>query len=205
MDDYTVPGCPYCGKPSEPVTGKEIYPHRGDLHNLKFFACMPCDAYVSCHKATGAPMGRLANKELRKAKQKAHWAFDKLWKDGYMKRKEAYQQLADRMGKTEVHIGEMDEEQCAEVVKISYAMLNSIQKIQADSDGPTEDKTGYNIDIDKLKEMVDVSDYWRKAYLFVVKCQAKDYFTPKEAMWLQNITSDLDEAYAKALDRARNE
>lgn len=41
--------CPYCGNPAQFVTGEVIYPHRKDLHDKKFYACPPCDAYVGCH------------------------------------------------------------------------------------------------------------------------------------------------------------
>ena len=112
--------CPYCGNEAEVVTGKAIYPRRPDLANLKIFACMPCDAWVGTHKNSGEPLGRLANAELRKAKQAAHAAFDPYWKSGHVTRHKAYAMLAERMSlhKSQAHIGMFDVEQCNKVVEM---------------------------------------------------------------------------------------
>ena len=116
------PFCPYCGNISAKVTGEAIYPHRPDLHHLVFFSCEPCGAYVGTHEATGKPLGRLANAELRKAKQMAHSAFDPLWKEGDLTRKQAYALLAKRMriAVEDCHIGEFDVEQCDQVGLICW-------------------------------------------------------------------------------------
>lgn len=107
--------CNYCDKPAELVTGTKIYPHIPSLHPFVYWNCDPCKAYVGCHKKSdAAPLGRLANLELRKAKMAVHAAFDPLWKDGKIKRKEAYQLLADRMGidVNKCHVGMFTIEQC---------------------------------------------------------------------------------------------
>lgn len=122
--------CDYCGKPARLVTGNVIYPHRSDLFTKLFYQCAPCDAYVGCHPkarpdGTGGmgggtvPMGRLANAELRRAKQAAHAAFDPLWKSRTMTRKEAYAWLAKAMGvsRGNAHIGMFNAEQCRAVVE----------------------------------------------------------------------------------------
>jgi len=113
-----TPICPYCGNFSRKVKGNEIYPHRKDLHKLTFYSCSSCDAYVGCHKGSSKPMGRLANKELRKAKGSAHRAFDQLWRLGDMKRKDAYKWLAETLGidGKDCHIGMFDVETCDDVV-----------------------------------------------------------------------------------------
>lgn len=112
--------CDYCHKPAKLVTGAEAYPHRPDLHHKKFWECKPCDALVGCHPGgTGCkPLGRLANPELRRAKQAAHAAFDPLWKSRQMGRREAYAWLADVLGipKEQAHIGMFDVERCRAVV-----------------------------------------------------------------------------------------
>tara|TARA_R100000541_G_scaffold58197_2_gene69160 strand:- start:175 stop:567 length:393 start_codon:yes stop_codon:yes gene_type:complete len=117
MSELT-PICPYCKQFSKSVTGKEIYPHRKDLFNLVIYSCLPCNAYVGTHKGTTKPLGRLANKELRKAKSAAHRAFDPLWKLGGMKRKEAYKWLAETLDVEPIdcHIGMFDVETCEDVV-----------------------------------------------------------------------------------------
>lgn len=114
-----TPICPYCNEFSKPVTGKEVYPHRKDLYKLSFYSCNDCSAYVGAHKGTTKPLGRLANKELRKAKSAAHRAFDPLWKLGDMKRKEAYKWLASMLNidGSDCHIGMFDVETCEQVEK----------------------------------------------------------------------------------------
>lgn len=123
-----APTCPYCTGAAALVTGADIYPHRPDLGGKKFWACMPCDAYVGCHppaKVKGGgfddgtvPLGRLANAELRGLKQRAHAAFDPLWKSNAMTRNTAYAWLASALGTkpSETHIGMFDEAQCRAVV-----------------------------------------------------------------------------------------
>lgn len=112
--------CPYCGVPADLVTGTDLYPHRPDLESLKFWRCTPCDAHVGCHKNSKkhAPLGRLANAELRLEKMRAHAAFDPLWKLGSMARKEAYKWLAEQLGVpfSKCHVGMFDVHQCREVV-----------------------------------------------------------------------------------------
>ena len=118
--EVNLPDCPYCGNPSEMVTGQIIYPHRNDLYGKKFYRCKPCGAYVGCHPGTDKPLGRLANAELRRAKSAAHAIFDPLWKNGSIKRAAAYKWLAENIGidRKECHIGMFDVELCKRVVRI---------------------------------------------------------------------------------------
>lgn len=121
-----TPICPYCNKPAKLVTGAAIYPHRKDLHHLKYWQCEPCGAYVGTHKDSkkNAPLGRLANAELRKAKCAAHAAFDPLWKERvFESRRAAYKWLAEKLGieSKRCHIGMFDVAMCHAVVKVSLA------------------------------------------------------------------------------------
>lgn len=111
--------CDYCGREAVLLTGREIYPHRPDLYEKKIWDCRPCKASVGCHPGTERPLGRLANAGLRKAKMKAHAAFDPIWKTREMRRSEAYSWLAGelRIPGSKCHIGMFDEAQCAEVVR----------------------------------------------------------------------------------------
>lgn len=111
--------CSYCQKDAQLLTGREVYPHRRDLYAKLFWVCSPCKAMVGCHPGTEKPLGRLADAALRAAKQKAHAAFDPLWKEGTMKRGDAYAWLADAMGlaRGRAHIGEFDLDQCRRVVE----------------------------------------------------------------------------------------
>lgn len=118
--DGLKPICPYCGNFTQLVDGKQIYPHRKDLRNRKFWSCEPCNAYVGTHQNGYAPLGRVANKTLRHWKLIAHCAFDKLWKSENMTRTEAYKWLAGKLGIEEqyCHIGMFDVAICKMVVEI---------------------------------------------------------------------------------------
>ena len=109
--------CDYCEKPAEFVDSARVY--RGTSYGM-IWDCRACDAYVGVHKGTDQPLGRLANKELRIWKMKAHKVFDRLWKDGNMHRHDAYAWLAKAMGLTriETHIGMFDEAQCERVCQL---------------------------------------------------------------------------------------
>ena len=117
--------CPYCNNIADIVSGDRIYPHRPDLAEKKFYLCTPCDAYVGCHPGTTKPLGRLADKTLRRAKVAAHNAFDPLWRAGPMTRLEAYQWLAEALGIAfaDCHIGFFDLQQCQRVTEICLARL----------------------------------------------------------------------------------
>lgn len=112
--------CDYCGKAAKLVGGTALYPHRPDLARLQFWQCEPCSAHVGCHKGTTTPLGRLADKDLREAKQQAHSLFDPIWKDGRKTRSDAYSWLALKLGikRSECHIGLFNVETCGKVVQI---------------------------------------------------------------------------------------
>lgn len=125
---HRPPLCPYCHNPAHLVTGQVIYSHRPDLWGYWFWLCAPCEAYVGCHKQGSGtrPLGRLANRELRDAKQAAHLAFDPLWRNKRkttLTRKEAYTWLAEQLDIDfrDCHIGEFDVIQCRKVVAICAA------------------------------------------------------------------------------------
>jgi hypothetical protein len=111
--------CIYCGGEAELVGGDAIYPHRPDLARKKFYRCQPCDAYVGCHAGTTKPYGGLANAETRAARQRAHAAFDPIWKDGKVRRIDAYSQLAKALGIPvgSCHMGMFDIHTCKRVVE----------------------------------------------------------------------------------------
>lgn len=117
--------CPYCGTVAERVTGREVYPHRPDLYGKKLFVCRPCDARCGTHP-DGTPLGRLANAELRKARNRAHAIFDPLWKSGRMHRSEAYRWLRKitNLSRDECHIAMMDIETVTRTIE---ALLNHVE------------------------------------------------------------------------------
>lgn len=127
--------CPYCGADANLVRGDVVYPHRPDLHDLKFWTCDPCFAWVGTHRGTDEPLGRLANAELRKAKIAAHAAFDPLWRrkmqrDGCSKgkaRRAGYTWLAGQLGIefNDCHIGMFDVSMCERVVDLCGRRLRA--------------------------------------------------------------------------------
>lgn len=129
--------CPYCGATIQKSDSKVVYGRSfGWVYICQRYPI--CDAYVGCHKKNGRPLGRLANKELRTWKVRAHNAFDPLWKSGDMSRTNAYSWLADKMGidKSKCHIGMFDVEQCKEVVRI----MNEFYFVEVVSDFGWEGK-----------------------------------------------------------------
>lgn len=124
----TTAACPYCGKQAELVTGSAMYPHRPDLASKRFWRCSPCRAWVGCHPGTREPLGRLANSELRRAKQDAHEAFDPIWKEGPLSRSEAYEWLARKLGipSAECHVGMMDVPTCRRVVEVCREAMEEL-------------------------------------------------------------------------------
>jgi hypothetical protein len=116
--------CPYCQQPAMLVDGSVIYPHRSDLATKHFWYCADDEAWVGCHRDTTKPLGRLADAELRQAKQDAHVAFDQLWRAttpaGSFDRSGAYAWLAQELGirREDCHIGMFDVAQCQRVVEV---------------------------------------------------------------------------------------
>lgn len=111
--------CPYCHsnavlRPASYVYGK------GSPGMLYVCARYPeCDAYVGVHKATGEPLGILANGNLRNKRIKAHRVFDLIWKKRILSRPQAYHWLQDKFGlnKRQAHIALFGEYMCDEVIR----------------------------------------------------------------------------------------
>lgn len=88
------------------TSGKEIYPHRPDLHSLPFWKCDTCHNYVGCHHKTGNPthpLGNIPTPELKKLRTIIHRRLDPLWKNGRYKRKELYKLISDNCGIKSYH------------------------------------------------------------------------------------------------------
>jgi len=118
--------CGYCHRDAELVNGSVVYPHRPEFVSKRFWRCAPCKAHVGCHPGTVNPLGRLANAELRKAKQRVHELLDPIWKSGRMKRTEAYAALAAGMAiaPQNCHIGMFDLTAC----ETAIAVLNCLKQ-----------------------------------------------------------------------------
>lgn len=112
--------CPYCGAATRLADSAIIY--NGTSYGLVWICerYPACDAFVGCHKGTETPMGRLANRELRYWKKRAHAEFDPLWKKGPMRRGDAYYWLSQKLDipVDKTHIGMFDIDQCKETVRV---------------------------------------------------------------------------------------
>lgn len=117
--------CPYCNEPAQFMESSASL-YRGTEYG-PVWACLPCEAWVGCHPGTTKPLGRLADRELRRAKVEAHRAFDPLWRAGLdvgatqrEARTTAYRWLANALGLIEddCHIGKFDLPRCRAVVDI---------------------------------------------------------------------------------------
>jgi hypothetical protein len=111
--------CPVCNQKPELVTGAAIYPHRPDLEDKHFWRCSEGHAYVGCHYESTRPLGTLATAAMRKARRRAHAAFDPLarW---FSSRQASYQWLAKKLDLAveDCHIGHFDEATCSKVISI---------------------------------------------------------------------------------------
>jgi len=125
-----APICPYCGIDSVLDDGTMVYGHT-NFGNVWICRNHPgCSARVGCHRGgTGTrPLGTMANEVTRKARTRAHAAFDPLWKrkvekhgvEKYRARGAGYRWLAEQMGIEfeACHISQFDYDQCMLVIKI---------------------------------------------------------------------------------------
>ena len=142
--------CPYCNAPAVLTDSAEVY--HGNSFGM-IWLCRPCQAWVGVHKGTDKPLGRLANKELRDWKMRAHAVFDPIWeaklrhrraggagKSGrasggpsYKKayaRGAGYKWLAQQLGidKKDCHIGMFDVETCKRVVEMCQPIADKLRR-----------------------------------------------------------------------------
>lgn len=119
--------CRYCEQ-AVPLLdfGDDGYPYRKDYGPA--YVCVPCGAWVGCHKGTTKALGGLANAELREWKIKAHAVFDPLWQRKIVRdqcnrgkaRQAGYKWLSEQLGipYEKTHIGMMNLDECKRVVEI---------------------------------------------------------------------------------------
>jgi len=108
--EVTTLTCPECGAPVR------LRPSRYGL----FYGCTTWPKCNGTHGAhpDGKPLGTPGNRETKDARIRAHAAFDTLWKNGGMKRKEAYRWMQDTLGmsQNEAHIGSFDVATCERLI-----------------------------------------------------------------------------------------
>lgn len=116
--------CPHCNSRVELVNNEIVYgrPY-GDWPWMFLCTAAACRAYVGLHPFTDIPLGTLADKRTREARQRAKAAFNPLWSSATHKRRDArskaYAWLARQLGikMRECHIGWFDVATCERVVE----------------------------------------------------------------------------------------
>jgi len=119
--------CPYCRNKAELHVDSSIV-YGKNYGAIYLCQCYPiCDSYVGCHPGSTAPLGRLANKQLRYWKKQAHKYFDLIWKKEIIdSRSGAYRWLSEKLelpGKR-THIGMFDVNTCKKVVELCKPYSN---------------------------------------------------------------------------------
>lgn len=103
------------------TNGKEIYPHRDDLHSLPFWKCDTCKNYVGCHHKTSNPtnpLGCIPTKEIKNARQHIHRILDPIWKSNKMSRNTIYAIIGQKTGR-QYHTAQIRSvEEAREIYKI---------------------------------------------------------------------------------------
>lgn len=81
--------------------GKEVYPHREDLHSLPFWKCDDCNGKVGCHHKTKnrtAPLGVIPSPRISKIRGLIHCNLDIIWRTGVSSRKKVYSLMFKHLG-----------------------------------------------------------------------------------------------------------
>lgn len=101
--------------------GTEVYPHREDLSKVPFWICDTCSNYVGCHNrilSTTVPLGVIPSQEIKDYRISIHSYIDPIWKNGYMKRRDIYKHISEKIGK-KYHTAELRTvEDCKKVMEI---------------------------------------------------------------------------------------
>lgn len=120
--------CNVCGGNVVIKTHKDIYGR--DYSDWPYaYGCNSCGAYVGLHPFTAIPLGTLANKETRQARNQAKAPFEVIHKHGYLSRSDAYQMLADKLGieKEECHFGWFDIGMCRKAFAAASEILKEVR------------------------------------------------------------------------------
>lgn len=105
--------CNICGHGVRLATHQEVYGR--DFSDWPYlYYCDDCGAYVGIHPFTDIPLGTLADLSTRSARKHCKEPFERIWRCGYMKRREAYAWLAEALNipVEECHFGWFDVSRC---------------------------------------------------------------------------------------------
>ena len=131
-DERTPPDfrCIECGKQPRLTDGREIYPHRPDLHSKRFYKCDNCNgSYCGCHPDTTTPLGYPCGPETRKARSAAHEKIDPIWREKITSRNKVYAMLADKMGirRNDCHIAWMTASEARKAASLAQEIRNDLK------------------------------------------------------------------------------
>lgn len=132
--------CRYCNGAVDLVDNSEIYNGRSYGDWPYAYLCSCCRAYVGLHPDTDLPLGTLADKPTREARNATKKTFETIWRDQYMSRAEAYAWLAGKLGISvaDCHFGLFEPAQCKLAEQFSVAYLRNPGGDTAEKMSPLE-------------------------------------------------------------------
>lgn len=109
--------CRYCNGQVRLVQNAVIYKGRSYGKWPYVYLCNGCWAYIGLHPDTDIPLGTLANRALRDARNRTKAIFQNYLSDAGMSRTTAYRWLADQMGieVSSCHFGWFEQSDCDRV------------------------------------------------------------------------------------------
>ena len=120
----------YCGSPVVYTSNAEI--DGREYGEGKCYLCRTCRAFVGVHPGTDTPLGTLANEELRRYRQAAHYWFDQIWRKPLRitTRYKAYGWLAEqlKLPRESTHIGMFEKEECEKTIRLSQERIEKYKK-----------------------------------------------------------------------------
>jgi len=119
MKTYDV-RCPVDNEPAPWVENKAKYGRNYGKSYMCYY-CAEHDTYVGCHNNTRAPLGTMADEELRKLRMAVHAKIDPLWRSGQHRRGDVYRHLSKLLG-YQFHTGESTKESCREVLALELSL-----------------------------------------------------------------------------------
>ena len=122
--------CPYCGSRALLRPASVVYGERAADPSAPYYVCArypACDSYVAAHRRTRLPMGTLADGSLRRKRIQAHTAFNRLWENGLMSKRQAYLWLQAKLDlpEQETHIGRFSEFRCEQVIQLCSSFFTT--------------------------------------------------------------------------------
>lgn len=120
--------CNMCGGTVVIKTHKDIYGR--DYSDWPYaYGCNSCGAYVGLHPFTNIPVGTLADKPTRAARNRCKAPFETIHKDGYLNRTDAYKALAKKLEITveTCHFGWFDIEMCEKAYIAAVEILKDVR------------------------------------------------------------------------------